>query len=62
MDDKERKLLGELAETAEKVIHLLGEGAMSKPQIDLKTKISEIKVYLGQGPVSQADTAVGGAI
>jgi len=62
MDDKERKLLGELAENAEKVIHLLEEGSMSQPQKDLKTKISEVKVYLGQNPTSQADSAVGGAI
>ena len=62
MNDKERKLLGELAENAEKVIHLLDEGSMSQPQIDLKTKISEVNLYLGPSPTSQADTAVGGAI
>ncbi len=53
MDDKERKLLGELAENAEKVIHLLEEGSMSQPQKDLNTKISEVKVYLGQSPIPQ---------
>ncbi len=62
MKNQERKLLEELAENAEKVIHLLSEGSMSQPQKDLKTKISEVKVCLGQCPTFQADTAVGGAI
>ena len=53
MDDKERKLLGELAEKAEMVIHLLDENSMSQPQRDLRGKISQAKAYLGQNPTSK---------